>query len=126
MNVSSQSEVGNVFDWDPDNLGEDDEFYRSRVPLQPRISSSVRANSHSTANDDRRLVWWCPMGDRAGDVKGSVRTTYSLPRPTFEIDAFSMWQYLEAHGAAAAVQGTFAGAAIDQAHRHGVKVLAYH
>ncbi|MBC6402000.1 MAG: hypothetical protein GDA37_13535, partial [Ekhidna sp.] len=59
-------------------------------------------------------------------MKGSVRTTYSLPRPTFEVDAFSMWQYLEAHGAAAAVQGTFAGAAIDQAHRHGVKVLANH
>ncbi|MBC6401999.1 MAG: hypothetical protein GDA37_13530 [Ekhidna sp.] len=47
--------VGNIFDWNPDNLGEDDEFYRSRVPLQPRISSPVRANSHPTANDDRRL-----------------------------------------------------------------------
>ena len=117
-----------ILDWDPDNLGEDDEFYRSRVPLQPRISSSVRANNYATANDDRKLIWWCPIGDRDGSDNptdyANARSFYSLPRPTFEVDAFSMWQYLEAHGAWSAERGVLSGAMIDQAHRHGVKVLA--
>ena len=110
-------------DWDPNNLSEDDEFYRSRIPLQPRVSSSVRANN--TANNDRKMIWWCPIGDRNGaDKLATQRYFYSLPRPTFEVDAFSMWQYLEAHGAWSAEQGILSGAMIDQAHRHGVKVLA--
>ena len=118
-----------MLDWDPNNLSEDDEFYRSRVPLQPRINSSVRANNYATAKDDRKLIWWCPIGDRNGgadDPSNIAYSTsfYSLPRPTFEVDVFSMWQYLETHGVWGASRGVLSGAMIDQAHRHGVKVLA--
>ena len=102
-------------EWDATNpkITDDDNFYISRVRPAQRFADA-QSQYNPSATTDRKLLWWCPAG---------VADTYwsSLPRYTFNADAFSAWSMVDIHGNWADGVGRVPGAFSDAAHRNGVQ-----
>ncbi|MCG8308966.1 MAG: cadherin domain-containing protein [Cytophagales bacterium] len=107
------------FTWDKNTPLPDEDFFISRVPLSSRISTNKQTEANPLADNQRKLNWWCPFSD----VNSGNYGTIGQPRPFYESEAFSMWQYLEVHGSWGTGFLGISAALLDQAHRHGVKVI---
>ncbi len=106
---------------------EDAEFFISRVKPRERfynnasqVNPGITQYSSSNPNgNDKRCVWWVPMGDHLPD--GSLHTN-ALPNGSYDQDVFSMWSYLDHYGDWTSPFGWSPAALSDAAHKNGVAV----
>ena len=103
--------------WDTSNaVNEDDNFFISRIkPRVPFRNAATQVKPNLTAENDKRLVAWMPIGDPG---------TNGLPNGVFDSEVFNMWSYVDHWGNWSAPQGRVPGAFLDVAHKNGVAVSA--
>ena len=99
----------------PSGGSENENFYIGRVrPLKrfTNTATQVIQDGETTRRSNRGLLWWCPINES---------TWTSLPRYTFDSEAFSMWSYVTIYGNW--TQGFLRqpGAFADVCHKNGVQ-----
>ncbi|MDE7389017.1 MAG: secretion protein, partial [Muribaculaceae bacterium] len=115
----SASFPGYVTQWKNGTLKmEDENFFISRVKPKTRFRNiATQVNQSLTANNDKRLVYWVPVGDNNSD--GGCN---ALPNGVFDSEVFSMWSYVDHYGDWTAPHGWVPGNFADVAHKNGVGV----
>lgn len=108
-----------VNQWSQGTLNmEDENFFVSRVKPKARFrNAATQVNTSLTAANDKRLIYWVPVGDTNSD-----NGCNALPNGRFDSEMFSMWSYLSHYGDWTAPHGWVPGAFADVAHKNGVAV----
>jgi endo-beta-N-acetylglucosaminidase D len=97
---------------------EDENFFIARVrPHATFRNAATQINSSLTEANDKRLVYWVPLGDQTSDLN-----TNALPNGLFNSEVFSMWSYVTHFGNWTSPHGWVPGAFADVAHKNGVAV----
>lgn len=107
-----------VTKWTPGTpLFEDENFYISRVKPKKRFrNSATQINESLTEANDRKLVFWVPIGQVTG---GNVN---ARPDGEFDSEVFSTWSYVTHYGDWTSPHGWVPGGFADVAHKNGVGV----
>ncbi len=100
-------------------LFEDENFFISRVkPHATFRNSSTQIDKTITEENDKKLVYWVPVGYSNWD---GVHTD-ALPNGLFDSEVFSTWSYVTHYGDWTSPQGWVPGGFADVAHKNGVAV----
>lgn len=104
-----------LMNWTPGaKVSVDDNFYISRQRPHYRFrNAATQVQKNLTAENDKRLVAWLPVGDPKFNA---------LPNGVFDSEVFSMWSYVTSWGNWTASLGRMPGAFADVAHKNGVGV----
>lgn len=101
--------------WEPGTkLSEDENFFISRVKMQPRfVNRNTQARAYTDNDNQRKFTLDTPMG---------ISETYwqCLPRYVFDGDNFSMWSYVDEQGGWSKSWIRSTGAYSDVCHKNGV------
>lgn len=109
---------GYVTEWTPGTpLFEDENFYISRVKPKERFrNSATQVNESLTEANDKKLVFWVPIGNATGGNKNA------RPNGVFDSEVFSAWSYVTHYGNWTSSHGWVPGGFADVAHKNGVGV----
>lgn len=103
-----------ILNWEKGKeLSEDDNFFISRVKPHKRFRNENTQVRPFTAENDKRLYPWLPMGDP------DYRT---FQNGVFDSEVFSMWSYVSAWGDWNCPIGRVPAPLLDAAHKNGVGV----
>lgn len=110
--------AGYVNQWTPGTpLFEDENFYVSRVKPKKRFrNSATQINESLTEKNDKKLVFWVPIGAATGGNKNA------RPNGEFDSEVFSTWSYVTHYGNWTSPHGWVPGGFADVAHKNGVGV----
>ena len=108
-----------VQQWNNGTLNmEDENFFISRVkPHKQFRNMATQVNQNLNETNDKRLVFWVPVGDTNTDNGANA-----LPNGRFDSETFSMWSYVTHYGDWTSPHGWVPGAFADVAHKNGVAV----
>ena len=108
-----------VQQWSNGSLNmEDENFFISRVkPHKQFRNLATQVNQNLNETNDKRLVFWVPVGDTNTDNGANA-----LPNGRFDSETFSMWSYVTHYGDWTSPHGWVPGAFADVAHKNGVAV----
>lgn len=117
--VNSQKFPENVATWnETHSLGEDDNFFISRVKPRLRFQNNatqIRENLKWEVND-KRLCAWLPININS---EGNMN---ALPTGRYDSECFTMWSYVDHWGNWSCPLGGIPGAFTDVAHKNGITV----